>query len=137
MKFIATTSDKIKDIAIVNGQMIFSRDDRVIYLDSDQRTSFQTIITLVDENQRLNLVSPVSGFYFVIETKNFWYYENDSWSLIAGEKQNLFYQSKNDFPSVGQTDLLYIDSKSHIMYEWDTNSNDYIAMNISCWEEIS
>ena len=52
MKFIATTSDKLDQIPVKQGQLIFSRDDRVVYLDSDKRTSFQQIITLVDEEQR-------------------------------------------------------------------------------------
>ena len=39
MKFIATTSEKIKDINFVPGQMIFSQDDRVIYLDTTERIS--------------------------------------------------------------------------------------------------
>ena len=48
MKFIATTSNKVESIKVASGQLIFSRDDRVIYLDSDLgRTSFQQIITLV------------------------------------------------------------------------------------------
>ena len=62
MKFIATTSDKISSIDVVSGQLLFSRDDRVIYLDTDKRTSFQQIITVVDEDTRLNLISPVSQF---------------------------------------------------------------------------
>ena len=62
MKFIATTSDKISGIAVQSGQLIFSRDDRVIYLDTDVRTSFQQIITVVNEETRQNLVNPVFGF---------------------------------------------------------------------------
>lgn len=69
MKFIATTSDKIDSIPVVSGQLIFSRDDRVIYLDTDVRTSFQQIITLIDDDQRLAIQFPLQGYYFVKSTK--------------------------------------------------------------------
>lgn len=69
MKFIATTSDKIDNIPVVSGQLIFSRDDRVIYLDTDVRTSFQQIITLIDDDQRLAIQFPLQGYYFVKSTK--------------------------------------------------------------------
>ena len=69
MKFIATTSDKIDSISVVSGQLIFSRDDRVIYLDTYVRTSFQQIITLIDDDQRLAIQFPLQGYYFVKSTK--------------------------------------------------------------------
>ena len=70
MKFIATTSNKVESIKVTSGQLIFSRDDRVIYLDSDLgRTSFQQIITLIDDDQRLAIQFPLQGYYFVKSTK--------------------------------------------------------------------
>ena len=53
MRFIATTSDKISTIAKQKGQLIFSRDDRVIYLDSDTntRTEYRSIISLINEGK--------------------------------------------------------------------------------------
>ena len=45
MKFIATTSDRVANIPQAAGQLIFSRDDRTIYLDTeDRRDEFRTII---------------------------------------------------------------------------------------------
>lgn len=78
MKFITTTSNKISTIEKVAGQLIFSRDNRVIYLDTDSniRTAYYTIITLTTEAHRDSLVSPVAGFYFVEETAILWYYDN-------------------------------------------------------------
>lgn len=70
MKFIATNSNKVQDIEVSNGQIIFSRDDRVIYLDSENnRTSFQQIMTLTDDSVRNELAFPMKGFYFIEETK--------------------------------------------------------------------
>jgi hypothetical protein len=74
IKFIATTKDKLSDIEIVSGQLIFSQDERVIYLDTDKRTPYVSIIVVVDEETRRNLKSPVEGFYYVKETAIIWSY---------------------------------------------------------------
>jgi hypothetical protein len=68
IKFIATTKDKLSGIDLVPGQLIFSQDERVIYLDTDQRIPYISIIVVVDEDTRRNLKSPVEGFYYVRET---------------------------------------------------------------------
>jgi uncharacterized membrane protein len=65
MHFIATTSDKLESIAIVAGQLIFCLDTRVIYLDTDKRTSYQAIINVVDEETRQAIESPLEGYYYV------------------------------------------------------------------------
>lgn len=77
MKFIATTSDKMESINVVSGQLIFSRDDRIIYLDTDVRTSFQQIITVAKEETLEKLTSPVQGFYFVEDTTTLWRFKNN------------------------------------------------------------
>ena len=49
MKFIVTNKNKLDSISIVSGQLIFARDERVIYLDSDVRTPFTQMIYLATE----------------------------------------------------------------------------------------
>lgn len=139
MRFIATTSDKINDIAIQSGQLIFSRNDRVIYLDTDVRTSFQQIITVVNEETRQNLVSPVQGFYFVKDTKALWSYDGE-WSQISGggtPKENLVFADYANFPNPGEPGVLYIDKNR--MFQWDATSGSYIEIGSSSliWETIS
>lgn len=68
MKFIVTNAKKLNDIEIVSGQLIFVRDERIIYLDSDIRTPFTQMIYVSTEAQRQTIASPLKGFYFVEET---------------------------------------------------------------------
>ena len=132
MKFIATTSDKIDSIPIVSGQLIFSRDDRVIYLDTDIRTSFQQIITLIDDDQRLAIQFPLQGCYFVKGTKILWTYENGKWIQITEPpKQEVVY----GLPDIGEENVLYMEGTK--LYRWDKLSNSYIEMGIQIWEAIS
>lgn len=136
MRFIATTSDKMDDIDIVSGQLIFSRDDRVIYLDTDVRTSFQQIITVVNEQTRQELVSPVNGFYFIEDTKTLWRYNNSQWQQVTEPpKENLVFAEKNNFPIKGQENVLYVDKNT--IYTWDSENNVYIEVGALIWESIS
>lgn len=136
MRFIATTSDKMNDIDIVSGQLIFSRDDRVIYLDTDVRTSFQQIITVVNEQTRQELVSPVNGFYFIEDTKTLWRYNNSQWQQVTEPpKENLVFAEKNNFPIKGQENVLYVDKNT--IYTWDSENNVYIEVGALIWESIS
>lgn len=136
MRFIATTSDKMDDIDIISGQLIFSRDDRVIYLDTDVRTSFQQIITVVNEQTRQELVSPVNGFYFIEDTKTLWRYNNSQWQQVTEPpKENLVFAEKNNFPIKGQENVLYVDKNT--IYTWDSENNVYIEVGALIWESIS
>lgn len=138
MKFIATTSEKIKDIQVQSGQLIFSRDDRVIYLDTDVRTSFQQIITLVSEEVRQKLTSPVQGFYFIKDTKTLWNYDGSVWSQLSSEpKENIVFGDYSTFPQVGEEGVLYVDKTK--FYQWDADTQAYYAMseNAMTWESIA
>lgn len=135
MKFIATTSDKVKDIKVVNGQLIFSRDDRTIYLDSDERTAFQHIITLISEAQRINIKTPVTGYYFVEESCILYYYK-DSWKALTNPPdEKTIFTSEDELPATGKASTLYITKKG--IYQWDEDTQDYICMggeNLLVWK---
>lgn len=137
MKFIATTSAKINDIQVQSGQLIFSRDDRVIYLDTDVRTSFQQIITLVSEEVRQSMTSPVQGFYFVKDKKTLWNYDGSVWSQLSAEpKENIVFGDRAEFPEIGKEGVLYIDKIK--FYQWDADTHSYYEMggNVMAWEAI-
>ena len=78
MRFIATTKAKLNTIPKRAGQLIFVVDDRAIYLDIDfkNRTTYQAIISVINEETRQNIVSPIEGFYYVREDETFWSYFN-------------------------------------------------------------
>lgn len=139
MKFIATTSNKISTIEKVAGQLIFSRDNRVIYLDTDSntRTAYYTIITLTTEAHRDSLVSPVAGFYFVEETAILWYYDNsEGWEQLTNTPDNriLFYSSISEFPVQGKEGILY--NTLDNIYKWSSLQNTYIKIGSEIWEPI-
>ena len=128
MKFIATNSNKIKDISISNGQLIFSRDERVIYLDSEnKRTSFQQIMLLTDDSVRISLSFPIKGFYFVEDTKVLWEFDGSKWNKLTNPpKENVIFLSREDFPTEGKEEVLYVDKEA--IYQYDKTKNEYVQM---------
>ena len=132
MKFIATTSDKMSGIPLLSGQLIFSRDDRVIYLDSDQRTAFTTFIIIDTEAERKNLVSPISAFYFVEETAILWRYDKKWKALNEPPKERLIFADAEGKPETGEENILYVEGKK--LYRWD--GEKYIVIGVQEWEPI-
>lgn len=69
MKLIYTTSKKINELAIADGQLIFCPDDNIIALDmKSQRFTYKTIKIFETDADRVNTVFAAPGFYYVEET---------------------------------------------------------------------
>ena len=137
MKFIATTSDKINDVSVASGQLIFSRDDRVIYLDSDiGRTEYRAIISLATEYARSHLVSPVGAFYFVEETAVLWKYDKvTGWrQLTSTPDERLSYYPDGLLPIQGREGILYYTPDG--IYQWRDYDQDYVEMGVDTWGPI-
>lgn len=114
MKYIVTNRNKLDSIEVASGQLIFVRDDRVIYLDSDVRTPFTQMIYLTTEEQRQNLKSALKGFYFVEETSILWFFTpGKGWEQITSSPdERLVFDNYADFPIIGKAGVLYCDPKA-------------------------
>lgn len=137
MKFIATTSDKIAGINIISGQLIFSRDDRVIYLDSDVRTEYRSFILLTTEAQRQS-ISPLNAFYFVEETAILWRYSTTKgWEQLTKTVDNklMFYNDESELPRTGRENVLYCTPTQH--YSWSDTLNTYTRIGAEYWQPIA
>ena len=120
MKFISTTSDKLNSIEIVAGQLIFCSDTRVIYLDTDKRTTYQAIINVVDEETRQAIETPVQGFYYVQDDNSLWRYFG-AWIQMTGQSSSLVFIT--ELPEQGKNNIIYVlDDK---MYRWDSENLNY------------
>ena len=136
MRFIATTSDKLTSISIRTGQLIFCLDTRVIYLDTSSkiRTSYQSIMTVKDDDTRKNMKYPIEGYYYVRTENALWSYFDGLWVQMTGQKSNLIF-SDEGLPAEGEKETLYVENTS--LYRWNdiTNSYEQISGNAN-WEDI-
>jgi hypothetical protein len=134
MKFIATTSDKLNDIAVKSGQLIFCTDKRAIYLDTDSRHSFQTIINVYDDATRRAIEHPLEGYYYTRMENVLWSYFGE-WVQITGQDSSLVFADGN-LPQEGVENKLYVDNEN--IYRWNSTNQEYYSMaGGSTWENYS
>lgn len=127
LSLCATTSDKVKDIVIKNGQMLFVHDvGRLAFDYAGKRTFYNQVIELEAEQDRLNLTDAINGkFYFVIETCELWRYFN-GWIQLTSKPEEIVFIG-TEFPELGQPKTLYVnksEGNEHISI-WSEDSNEY------------
>ena len=105
MHFIATTSDKLPSIDVKAGQLIFCSDTRIIYLDTDKRTTYQAIINVFDEATREAIETPLEGYYYVRKENTLWSYFGQ-WIQMTGQSSNLVFVE--ELPQQGEEDTIYV-----------------------------
>lgn len=106
MRFIATNHDKLGSINIKDGQVIFSRDEQVIYLDSESnRVAFRNIITIDKEANRLQTVAIEGCFYYVEDSKLIYRYKDSQWNCLNSSE--IVFNDRNSFPEQGDSTKLY------------------------------
>lgn len=130
LSVIATTSSKIRDLVIKNGQLIFIQDLGRIAMDyNDSRVFYNQIVELNTEVERLTLDSPLSGYYFVIDTAVLWFYQ-DGWVQIT-EKPNEVISIDVELPELGQAkeNVLYINKAEKEIAVFDSASNEYVIVS--------
>lgn len=127
LSIVATTSDRIKDLVIKNGQLVFIQDKGRIAFDfNDRRVFYNQIIELDTEYERSSLLSPLSGYYFIIETAILWFYD-DKWIQITTQPEEIVFIG-TEIPSLGKQSTLYVDTTNKEISVWDKTTNAYIVV---------
>ena len=85
MKAISTVDSKLSTLEQKDGQLIFCKDTRRILLDlNGVRTAYEEITIIDTESQRTEMLAPVDGFYFVLDTHILWRYSAE-WIQITSQ----------------------------------------------------
>ena len=85
LKAISTVDSKLASLEQKDGQLIFCKDTRKILLDlNGVRTAYEQITTINTESQRTEILAPVDGFYFVLDTHILWRYSAE-WIQITSQ----------------------------------------------------
>ena len=126
MSIIATTSERISDLVIKNGQLIFIHDMGRIALDyNGKRTFYNQVIELETEQERLDIEPNNGKYYFVIETGIFWRYFNE-WKPLTSNSDNTVFIG-NELPALGKKGVLYADTteEAECITVWDEEKQCY------------
>ena len=124
----ATVGNRLPDLAIKNGQLIFVQDKHVIAFDfGGVRRFYNQIIELDTEEERSSLTDMVSGaFYFVIDTACLWTYRDKWYQLTSPPRDVIFIGT--ELPALGSNKTLYIDKLRKEISVWDDDSSEYIVV---------
>lgn len=123
----ATTGERVKELSVQNGQLIFVQDKHRICLDyNNKRRYYNQIEELASENDRVALLAPISGmYYFIIETAVLWSYQGD-WIQITSKPEEIVFIG-TVMPELGKEQTLYVttlDGNEKISV-WDVGSKSY------------
>ena len=115
IRYYAVSRDKLDQLTVADGQLIFVHDAREIYLDvNGERTSYSQIMILFDEEHRKGL-KPVTGFYFVSSTNVLWRYDNQWIQLTTPPREVVVFS--DELPQQGVEETLYITEED--IYKFD------------------
>lgn len=128
LSLVATTSSKVKDLIIKDGQLIFIRDvGRIAFDFKGQRVFYNQIVELKTDIERTSMDSPMSGYYFVINTGVLWFY-NDEWIQITERPEEVLFIGV-ELPELGQADKLYVDTDDREISVWIEEANQYLTVS--------
>ena len=121
MSLVATSSSKIRDLIIKDGQLIFIQDlGRIAFDFKGKRVFYNQIVELNTEAERLALDFPLDGYYFVIDEAVLWFYK-DGWIQITEKPKDIVFIGV-ELPELGQANKIYANTTEG-------------AENISVWDE--
>lgn len=109
MSLVATSSSRIRELVIKDGQLIFIQDlGRIAFDFKGQRVFYNQIVELETEVDRLTLENPLDGYYFVIDSACLWFYKNNGWLQITEKPDNIVFIDV-ELPQLGQANRIYAD----------------------------
>lgn len=123
----ATLGERVKELPIKDGQLIFVQDKRRIAFDfNGKRRFYNQIEELASDAERSSLLAPVSGmYYFVIETAVLWAYQG-KWIQVTSRPEEIVFIG-TDLPELGSDKTLYVKKTGGISV-WDNDEFTYVPV---------
>lgn len=135
LSVVATTSERVKELPIKNGQLIFARDEKYgfhrIAMDlKGSRIFYNQITVLESEYDKTALSSPSTGYYFVISSACLYKYQNETWERLTKEPDEVVFIGV-ELPELGQAkeNVLYVNKAEKEIVVFDGASNEYIIVS--------
>lgn len=129
LSVIATSSSRVKELPIKDSQLIFIQNKGRIAFDFNGKRVFYNQITEIDtELERSELVSPLPGYYFVIDRAELWLYKDEAWIQITKSPDEVIFIGV-ELPELGQAKTLYIDKDDREISIWDEETEQYITVS--------
>lgn len=124
----ATTSNKLVDLAIKDGQLIYCQDKAIIAFDYKSKRNFYSSILEIDsEAERKTMTNVRKGYYFVLETAVLWAYQNTWVQLTTPPSESIIFVGTEERPEIGAPRTLYvsIDEGNENISTWNETKQEY------------
>lgn len=126
-KLVATTSSKIRNLTIADGQLVFLYDiGRIAFDYKGTRVFYNQIVELESEAVRQSLENPLDGYYFIIGSGVLWAHKG-GWIQITGNPESIEFVDV-ELPELGQEDKLYVNKTEQNISVWDDTTNQYVPV---------
>lgn len=129
MSLVATSSSRIRDLVIKDGQLIFLQDiGRIAFDFKGKRVFYNQIVELETEADRLALEQPLDGYYFVIDSACLWFYKS-GWIQITEKPQEIVFIGV-ELPQLGQENKIYVNTTegTENISVWNDESECYVEV---------
>ena len=125
----ATTSGRVKELPIREGQMVFIQDKHKIAFDfKGKRNFYNQLEVLESDEERLDIEAPgVGQYYFVIKTAVLWKYQDEWVQLTTSPEEILFIGT--ELPELGSAKTLYVSKSKKQISVWDNESKAYLVVS--------
>ena len=128
LSLVATSSSRIRELTIKDGQLIFIQDlGRIAFDYKGQRVFYNQIVELETEAERQTLDNPLDGYYFVIDSACLWFYKS-GWTQITEKPDDILFIDV-ELPQLGQQGKLYVDTDDREISVWDDETDSYITVS--------
>lgn len=137
MKCYHTVASALPRLEIEDGQLIFTRDTRTIYLDiNGSRLSYNVIQSIATEEERAAMLAPVEGYYVVESTGRLWRYKAGWHPLTPSEMEPIYFGTVDSFPAQGNPNRLYVTDDA--TYKYDAALGQYVVVaNKTEWAALA
>ena len=129
LKLVATTSSKIRNLTIQDGQLVFLTDiGRIAFDYKGKRVFYNQIVELETDDERQSLTNPLNGYYFVLDEACLWCYK-DEWIQITSKPYEVVFIGV-ELPQLGQANKVYANTTAgdeHISV-WSEDLGSYIVV---------
>lgn len=127
LSVIATKGAKLSQLTIEDGQLIFVQDRNRIAFDWGGTRKFYNSVEIVEaEVVREAMVSPVNGYYFVIDSAVLWRYDN-GWTQVTSKPDEIVCIGV-ELPELGVPNKLYVNKKEQNISVWDEETEEFVEV---------
>lgn len=130
LSVIGTTGERVRELPIADGQLVFIHNrNRIAFDFKGTRTFYNQVEVLESESDRSAIVTPVDGYYFCIDSAIFYEYKDNTWTARVTPAEGAVVIS-DEYPTLGQlSGKLYVNKTAREIAIWDDENSEYYAVS--------